>query len=336
MVEKEDGNLRELMKQLSDVPFRNELKARILDEAKTSSAPERLVGKRRRPWGRYFAVASGLVAACVVGGVAISQRGMHIDNTSAASKTIPFHENAKQFGLQRAPVQITNIRIGTIDGDPADSDVLADVTNTSDQPLYESEMFGVLSFTPKGQPNAAENWLTFVNGPSQVIQPGQKTVWYFHPSGKALHNPTNDRLIEQPHLQFYSSHLVATDVADTVWKRSQIKVSNPQVEPRHLANGIQSVQINVNLTNTSDHAINLNQARAVIWFASSSDQSFLSDNSIRFMYHLTPEYSDQHWPTVLQKGKSINVNFRVLSDSSSDFFSRTAHVIIIDAPDVTQ
>ncbi|WAH35826.1 hypothetical protein [Alicyclobacillus dauci] len=330
MMDQEDKDLRELMKQLSDVPFRTELKARILDQVREPVGNRIEPRRKRRSYGRYFAVASGLVAACLVGAVAIlHDSGIQI-KTTADTKTVPFNESAAQFGLKDAPVQVSNVRVGTTAGDPKNSDVLADVTNNSTRPVRESDLFGVLAFSPQGQ--STENWLTFVNGPSQVIEPGQTVEWWFHPSGSNLHSPVDDRLVEEPHLAFYASHLVTADTADALWRRSKLEVSNVQVTPRDLSNGIQSVQINTRLTNRSNQPIDLERSRAIIWFASTSDQSFLSDNSIRFLYHMKPEYKDQSWPSVVEPGQTIAVNFRVLSDSKSDFFSRTPHVVVIDAP----
>lgn len=332
--EREDKDLRRVMKQISDVPFRSELKQRILDEAKLPEGqPVRTGRARRRPSvGKYLVAATGLVAAVFIAVIGLQETGKQIIPHTSATKGVPFQIDAREFGLETAPVQISDVRVGTADGDPLNSDVLANVTNTSKAPLSESQVFGVLSFSPQGKPSSAENWLTFVNGPSKTIAPGQTVIWHFHPTGERLHVAGDTQIVEQPHLSFYSSHVVNPDAADIVWKRSPIDVGgNIQVVPRDLGNGLQSVQIDASLKNTSKHSIDLSQSRAVIWFASNSDQSFLSDNSIRFMYHLTPEYPDQSWPTILKPGQRVDVNFRVISDTKSDFFSRTPHVLIIDA-----
>lgn len=336
MIDQEDKEISEWMSKLSEVPFRRELKVKILEAAKERTASELMrdgLGRRRHAWGRFLSVGTGLVAALLIVVVGFTQFHAKHGDTTATSKHVPFNANATEFGLQKAPVTISNIHIGTLPGDPKDADVLANVKNTSKSPIYESGLFGVLAFTPKN--SNSENWLTFVNGPSGVIQPGQTVVWGFNPSGQALHARGESELIEKPHLKFYSSELVSTDVADTVWKRSTLQIKDIQVQPRDLGNGKQSVQINAQIQNTTRQPIHLAKQRAIIWFASTPTQSFLSDASIRFLYHLTPEYSDQNWPTTVQPGQTVAVNFRVLADENSDFFSRTPHVMIIHAPNVT-
>lgn len=333
----DDKNLRKMMKEMSEVPFRSELQSRILGEAKQDVKSRRLrVGSRRKRFFRnYPAIAAGLVAVVAVGlfGLHLSRResANQVSHTAATSHHVEFQQSAKHFGLNRAPVQLTDVRIGTVDGDPTNSDVLANVTNVSNHVVSESDIFGVLSFAPQGQPAKDENWITFVNGPARTIDPGQTVVWHFHPTGEQLYGPREVNIREQPHLSFYSAKLVSPKRSDVVWNTSPVKVSNVQSEPRDIGNGVQSVQINARIKNTSSRPLDLSQSRAIIWFASNPTQSFLSDNSIRFMYHLTPEYTGQSWPQVIQPGQSINVNFRVVSNMKSDFFSRTPHVIVIDS-----
>ncbi|EPZ44642.1 hypothetical protein [Alicyclobacillus acidoterrestris] len=338
MTNRDDKDLQNIMQQLSEVPFRDELKSRVLNAAKAEDLA--LAGGRRKrvPRSWYAGIASGLVAAVAVIGVGIGlerhDAEQAANQASATSAPVSFQLDAKQYGMAQAPLQISNVRVGTLPGDPKDSDVLADLTNTSDKPVRESDIFGVLSFTPAGNNNlqTGENWLTFVNGPSGSIAPHQTAQWGFHPDGSTLHAPLTQAIVETPHLSFYLAHLVPTDMADKVWTKSPLDVSQVQVEPRVVDGRAQSVQIDARLTNTSKSPFPLSSARAVIWFASSPEQSFMSDGSIRFMYHLTPEYKDQVWPSVVQPGQSIAVNFRVISDNQSDFFNRMAHVMIINTP----
>ncbi|MFB5190349.1 hypothetical protein [Alicyclobacillus fastidiosus] len=335
MTDRDEKDLRHIMQQLSEVPFRDDLKSRILDAAQESALPIAKANRRRRPASWYAGLVSGIAAACVVVGVGVGLYMGHpsLRQTSATESTVPFQPNAKAYGLAPTPLQIADVRIGTLPGDPTNSDVLANVTNTSDVPVHESDVFGVLSFTSSDASQAdAENWLTFVNGPNETVQPHQTVVWGFHPTGSTLHKPSSTELAETPHLHFYASHLVPTASASQVWTKSPVKVSQLQVEPRVLYNNEQSVQIDAHLTNLSNQPFDLKTSRAVIWFTSTSDQSFLSLDSIRFMYHLTPEYADQNWPTVLAPGQSTDINFRVISDRQSDFFSRKVHVMLIQVP----
>lgn len=337
MMNEDDKDVRDWISKLSEVPFGDSLKSKILTRAQMEMASETKMRRwrDRHSLGRYFGVASGVVAACLIVVALVTQISLPHGNTTATSQHVPFDANATEFGLQNAPVQISDIHIGTIAGDPTNADVLATVKNTSQSPISEADLFGVLSFTPTQ--SQTENWLTFVNGPSGVIQPGQTVAWHFHPSGQALHAKGNDALIETPHLKFYTSALVSPATADAVWKKSALQVADIQPEPRNLGGGsqlLQSVQINAQIRNTTNRPIDLSKERAIIWFALTPDQSFLSDASIRFLYHLTPEYAGQHWPTIVEPGQTIDVNFPVLSDSKSDFFNRVAHVVIIDAPDV--
>lgn len=332
--DKDDRDLRHVMQQLSEIPFSGELRSRILNEAartvEVREFPARSRHKRR--FANYSTIAAGLVAVIAVGLFGLHLFGRNPANhTEATDNHVPFQADAKQFGFNRAPVQLKDIRIGTIAGDPTNSDVMASVKNISNHPITESDVFGVLSFSPKGQSVEQENWITFVNGPNQTIAPGQTALWHFHPAGAQLYGPAGKHIVEQPHLSFMSAHLVPPKHANVVWKASSVKVSNVQSEPRDLGDGMQSVLVHARVTDTASKPINLKRSRAVIWFASNSNQSFLSDNSIRFMYHLTPEYAGQSWPTVIQPGQTVVVNFPVISNAKSDFFSRTPHVIVIDA-----
>ncbi|GMA62332.1 hypothetical protein NZD89_21520 [Alicyclobacillus fastidiosus] len=335
MTDTDDKDLRHIMQQLSEVPFRDDLKSRILDAAQERELPIAKANRRRRTASWYAGLVSGIAAACAVVGVGVSLYMGHpsLKETSATEDTVPFQLNAKAYGLAPAPLQIADVRIGTLPGDPTDSDVLANVKNTSDTPVHKSDVFGVLSFTPNdASQGGAENWLTFVNGPSETVEPHQTVVWGFHPTGSTLHGASSNELVETPHLRFYAAHLAPLASAAQVWTKSPVSVGDLQVEPRVLDHNRQSVQIDARLTNTSNQPFHLKTSRAVIWFASSSDQSFLSVDSIRFMYHLTPEYADQNWPTVLAPGQSTDINFRVISDRQSDFFSRAVHVMIIKVP----
>ncbi|MFD1673410.1 hypothetical protein [Alicyclobacillus fodiniaquatilis] len=336
MVDSEDQEMRDLMKQLTDVPFRDELRARILTEVRAAQTPVPK-GRKRRLWGRYTAMVSSLVAAGLFCAFMVDQKQQHQQAPVTTAKRVPYNASSTEFGLAQAPVQIVDMHIGTHPGDPwKDGEVLAELKNTSNQPVASADMFGVLSFSPKSTPNQ-ENWITIVNGPNQTIQPGQTVKWWFHPSGSVLRSGSGDQLTEVPHLSFYASHLVAPSQADTVWKRSGLAVNENDlyVQPYDLGNGQQSVQVNAKLTNTTKKTIDLHNVLAVIWFASSDKQSFVSQNSIRFMYHVTPQSADDTWPTVVKPNQTVKVNFVVLSDMSSDFFSRTPHVIIIDDPQQT-
>lgn len=244
-------------------------------------------------------------------------------------------QSASAFGLANAPLQVSNVRIGSVKGDPAQSDVLATVKNTSNKPVSEADVFGVLSFTPNAN-TSVENWLTFVNGPSRTLQPGQSVLWSFHPSGP--HAKAGSEVISEiPHLKFYTSQFVPVANADAVWVKSGLQVTNIQVQP--VASPAkatwQAVDIETTIHNPSQQTIDLNNMRAVIWFAQNSSQTFLSDQSIRFLYHMAPETTSQHWPVNVKPNQTIHVSFQVLSDKNSDFFSRTPHVMVIHAPNVT-
>lgn len=331
MRDQDDRELHDLMAKLENVPFRKELQSRVLERARLEAA-ERGSPKKRRNRTRFVSMLSGVAAACVaiVIGVVMYSDGSR-PHTAAKEEV----QTSSNFGLVNAPLKISNVRIGTLKGDPANSDVVADVKNVSNKPLNEADVFGVLSFTPSSQ-SSIENWLTFVNGPSQTVLPGQTVKWGFHPSGP--HAKAGSQVIsEVPHLKFYASRFVPTSQASAVWVRNVLQVTNIQVEPvpsSPTANW-QSVDIEATIHNPSKQVVDLQNTRAIIWFAQNSTQTFLSDQSIRFLYHMTPETATDHWPTSVQPGQTIHVDFQVLSDKQSDFFSRTPHVIVIDAPNVT-
>lgn len=337
MFDEEDKELRSLFQGMERTPFRDELKIKILEQARSEGVAVTRTRRSRGIWRRNVSIATGLVAACavVVGAITYGTNSSR-DKTTATTNQVSFEASASAFGLANAPVKVSNVRIGNVAKDPVNSDVLADVTNTSNQPITEADMFGVLSFTPNNSKSTQENWLTFVNGPSEVVQPGQTVLWSFHPEGESLHaSATSQQIVEVPHLKFYSSKLVQTSQANAVWKRSTLQVSNVQAQPRpNYHDGTESAQLNVTLHNGTKKPVDLANERAVIWFSDSPNQSFLSENSVRFLYHMVST-GIPSWPTVVQPGQTIHVSFLVLSSAKTDFFSRTPHVIVIDEPNVT-
>ncbi|GMA58561.1 hypothetical protein C7445_10484 [Alicyclobacillus sacchari] len=322
----DDNNLRERMKGRADVPFRPELKDNVLAAVRAQRSERRTLRPR---WA--FVSTMGALAACVAIALTLTLTAPMSKEQQPARRQSLFHSAATvAFPLAKAPIAITNVRIGTLPGEPKNSCVIATLKNLSKHPILEPDVFGVLSFTPQGA--STENWLTFVNAPSAAILPGQSVEWGFHPSGP--HAGGSQALAETPHLVFYLAQTVPSHQADTIWRESRLDVTNVQLAPRPTVPGAnwQSVQVNATLWNHTSAPIDLRQTRAVIWFSKQADDSFLAADSIRFLFHMTPEIPGQSWPAVVEPGQHVQVAFRVLSTNQSDFFSRTPHVMAVDAP----
>ncbi|WP_040289807.1 hypothetical protein [Alicyclobacillus hesperidum] len=322
----DDNELRERMKGRADVPFRPELKDSILAAVRAQQSSRRT---RRPRWAVFGTV--GALAACVAIALTFTLTApMSKKAQSAHQQTLMRATAAAAYPLAKAPIAITDVHIGTLPGEPKNSCVIATLKNVSEHPILEPQVFGVLSFTPQG--TRTENWLTFVNAPSAAMMPGQTVKWGFHPSGP--HANGSEALAETPHLVFYLAHTVAPNQADIIWQKSSLTVTNVQLTPRPTVAGAnwQSVQVNATLWNPTNAPIDLRQTRAVIWFSKKAGESFLAADSIRFLFHMTPEIPGESWPSVVEPGQHIQVAFRVLSTNQSDFFSRTPHVLAVEAP----
>jgi len=261
-----------------------------------------------------------------------------ITGTNTATQSVrsngPVQTVVHGFGLAYAPIEVSDVHIGTLPGEPANSCVLAQLRNTSNQTLYQPDVMGVLWFTPRG--GGEENWLTFVNAPAQGLKPGQTVTWGFHPSGP--HVGSSQALSEIPHLRFFYSQSASVESANLVWKQAPVTVEDVQVLPVVGGSGAtwQSADVFATLVNRSSRTVDLADERAVIWFSRGASDTFFDPSAVRFLFHVTPELPGVSWPTVLRPGQRARVEFRVLSAKGTDFFSRVCHVVLLDAPLVPQ
>lgn len=334
-----DAQLRRLYRAREDVPFRESLKARVLEEAQRGEPTRQAAFRRASRWASSFGLlAAGVAVALICLIAALPKHSLSGPSTQAFNQAAvaptrtnsPIAISVQGYGLEYAPIQISDVHVGTLPGEPKNSCVIAMLRNTSTQTLVEPDLVGVLWFTAPG--SKEENWLTFVNAPTSGLKPGQTVVWGFHPSGP--HQGTSQALSEVPHLRFFYSRSVSGNQANLVWKQSPLAVENVQVLP--VAGGAgatwQSVDVYATVWNRSAHTVDLADTRAVIWFSQTATQSFFDASAIRFLFHMTPELPGTSWPTVLKPGQKARLEFRVLSAKNTDFFSRICHVTVLDAP----
>jgi len=337
-----EARIRRAYREREPVPFRDELKARVLRASASAIGKNPVRGAARRR-NRVMASATLWVASvavallCVV--VAWPKAPLPSSTiTETARQSVRAHGQTETvihgFGLAYAPIEVSDVRIGTLPGEPPDSCVLAELRNTSNRTLAEPDVMGVLWFTPKG--GSDENWLTFVNAPAQALKPGQTVTWGFHPSGP--HTGSSQALAEIPHLRFFYSRPASGASASLVWKLAPIGVEDIQVLPVAGGQGAtwQSADVYATLVNRASHTVDLADERAVIWFSQGASATFFDPSAVRFLFHVTPELPGVTWPTVLKPGERARVEFRVLSTKGTDFFSRVCHVLLLDAPLVPQ
>ncbi len=290
--------------------------------------------RRRRGWISAAGLwAAGVAVAFVCLVVAVPKAAWHTASDQEMAKHAqhqPVQRVVRGYGLEYAPIEVLDVRVGTLPGEPANSCVLAELRNTSSQTIAEPDVMGVLWFTPKG--GGEENWLTFVNAPAQGLKPGQTITWGFHPSGP--HAGTSQALSETPHLRFFYSQSASADTANLVWSEAPVEVEDVQVLPVPGGSGPtwQSADVYATLVNRSSRAVNLANERAVIWFSQQPSDTFFNPSVVRFLFHVTPELPGVTWPTTLRPGARARVEFRVLSAKETDFFSRICHVVVLDAP----
>ncbi|WP_234969651.1 hypothetical protein [Alicyclobacillus vulcanalis] len=326
----QDVKLREWYRNRESVPFRNELKERVLRQA-SGVRPARTTRRRLLSTAGLWAASAAVALLCLVAGWPRPPMDT-VQNAHVTSRGVNqglVREVVHGFGLAYAPVEVTHVHIGTLPGEPENSCVIATLRNTSQRTLYEPELMGVLWFTEAG---GRENWLTFVNAPAQGLKPGQTVTWGFHPSGP--HAAGSQALIEIPHVRFFYSRSVSPEAANLVWKEAPVAVEDIQVLPAPGGQGPswQSADVYATLVNQASYPIHLADERAVIWFSESASGTFFDPTSVRFLFHVTPELPGVSWPTVLQPKERVRVEFRVLSEKGTDFFSRTCHVTLLDAP----
>ncbi|ACV58021.1 hypothetical protein [Alicyclobacillus acidocaldarius] len=337
-----EARIRRAYREREPVPFRDELKARVLREATSAEgkpSPRTATRGRNRLMSSAALWVAGVAVAllCVV--VAWPKTPLESITTTQTSRQSVRSQGPTQtvvhgFGLAYAPIEVSNVRVGTLPGEPADSCVLAELRNTSNQTLYEPDVMGVLWFTPRG--GGDENWLTFVNAPAEGLKPGQTVTWGFHPSGP--HAGSSQALSEIPHLRFFYSRSASAESANLVWRQAPVGVEDIQVLPVAGGPGAtwQSADVYATLVNRASRTVDLADERAVIWFSQGASDTFFDPSAVRFLFHVTPELPGVSWPSALKPGERVRVEFRVLSTKGTDFFSRVCHVVLLDAPLVPQ
>ncbi|MBF8376991.1 hypothetical protein IW967_03755 [Alicyclobacillus mali] len=331
-----EARIRSAYRERTPVPFRDEIRTRVLREAASTTGASRTLrasARQRRFVSSAVLWLAGVAVAAVCLVVAWPKTPLGpISGTNTAMQSARAHGQTvvQGYGLTYAPIEVSDVRIGTLPGEPANSCVLAELRNTSKQTLVEPDVMGILWFTPRS--GGGENWLTFVNAPAQGLKPGQTVTWGFHPSGP--HAQSSQALSEIPHLRFFYSREASAEWANLVWKQAPIRVEDVQVLPVPGGAGAtwQSVDVYATLVNRSSRTVDLADERAVIWFSQGASDTFFDPSAVRFLFHVTPELPGVSWPTVLKPGQRARVDFRVLSTRGTDFFSRVCHVAVLDAP----
>jgi len=325
----DEEKLRVKFAAMPEIPFSDDLKAQILARADERShvSPSRRHRRGRSSWTRGLSIAAGLVAAVglLYGTWATVQHRAGGPLTPAQRATA---DSARGFGLNVAPLRVSNVEIGTAPGMPKSAIVYATLTNTSQRPISKVNVFGVLSFSKKSPGMQAtlqsSDWNTFVNAPDEAIPPGATVTWSFRPFG-APHT-ASDALTESPTLTFYNAQLVPATQGDVTWMRAPLHIDAIQVLPRATFGTGQSIGVSVQVSNPSSKAVRLSDLRALIWFSQSAGQDWTTSLDTRFISDVATV--DVKTDEIAAHGSST-VYFRLVAGANADFFSSTPNVAFI-------
>lgn len=346
MTRRDDELLREQFQQLPDIPFSEHLQQQILSEVlrQPSSVPTPARARRsafRALWKPWAAAVLGVAAAAVVL-VAVMANPASTARTTTA--TAPLHA----YGLQASALKVVNVHVGTVNGYPPNSSVVATVKNTGTKPIGKTDVVGVLAFprTVAQSSLLQSDSLTFVNGPSQPLAPGAKTVWAFHPVG-VPHDMNTAALTEQPYLVFYKNNLLKNPhaqaavrqntVTDTtassvprteVWRKSSLVVEQVKVTAKSQWQTGQAVTVHVLVKNTGKTRLNISKLWAVTWYNTEPGTNtkvwdWARPNNVRFLNQLSSASAN------IAPGQQLEVYFGIVGSSQMNLLERPPHVTII-------
>lgn len=335
-MDSEDQKLHDLLKKMTEVPFTPTLQDKILEQAQQMPTPVRK--DRLHTWRRirFWGVASGVLASvAILIGVwqskwpefaNLSRNQSSLRGQTTGTSITQDHQRG-QIGLIPAPIRVNRIWLGTQQGFPPHSVVFASLTNLSNQRFTKHDVVGVLAFSPN-QNILQEDWLAFVNGPSQVFLAKSTVVWSFHPVGAP--SSSLGALLQQPYLYFYMAKAVSSANTDTHWNISPLRVSNLQVLPGVTTKKGQSVHLSMTLTNPTNQPISLNSVLAAIWFNRDPQSSFMSNPAIRFLSHIQQISGATNGK--IAPHQSVEVDFEQIAAANADFFSLLPHVLFLQKP----
>ncbi len=331
----DEEKLHNIIHQMIDVPFSDDLQQRILEEAKRVNQKPILRKRLFNRAAKLGTAIAGILAAAVLIFAVVNQPmtmksilGVHTAATNQAKQV-------NVYGMVKAQLQVTNLHIGQKAGYKNNSEVIATLTNLSSSTIHADDVFGILAFSKTATLNnlGDADWIAFVNGPEKnySLAPRQSMQWVFHPVG-APHGPSS-ALTEIPHLMFYSSQLTSSANADEKWEISPLKISRTSVELNTLVhtqmtNG-QSIIVQADLTNPTDKIIDLSHLLSFIWFDRNTLGRFTKFGEMRFITHVS---AGTGGITVLNPGETVHVSFHLIGSASAKYFSNTAHVAIVSAP----
>jgi hypothetical protein len=331
----DDERLQELMQQMTEIPFSDDLKQRILEKA--SSVSQKPKKSKRRLGGtfRYGAASAGLVAAAALVLVALNRPEKTQSNFHSSTASSQQNQEVAAYGMMKAPLQIQDLHLGEESGYPNQSEVVATLVNETSSTIHASDVFGVLAFSKNAtlQNLAAADWLSFVNGPAQneSIPPHESIKWIFHPVG-APHTKSL-ALSETPHLMFYKSQMVNSEKADVVWQKSSLKVTNASVVlntriQTQITNG-QSIIVDADIRNPLSKPVDLSSQLCFIWFDHNGNNQFTNFGVMRFISHVSAGTGDKK---LLLPGETVHAAFHLIGSAEDKYFTTAVHLAIVGSP----
>lgn len=330
-----DDDWKARFDKLTEVPFTNDLRARIRDQAVAALSEPRVDrGRRTGSRIRRWMAAAGAAAAVIVLGLGIwnlagpaSPRGLQNGHNELArtNERTTIMAGVRAYGLKRSALRVDTVWTGVPRGQHSPT-VFAKLTNTGPGVISSENALGVLVFAS----TVTTNWLrggqsfTFVNAPQRGVRPGQTVVWKFQPIG--VPTDAQGQPSGHPVLVFYATGLVPIGQADDVWHVPPITVRDVVLQPREHWTGGQSVGLSALLVNGSKQPVLLRDLLAVIWFSKTQNGDFTQPTSVRFFDTIQPTTGTA---SVLGAGQSLPVYFRNIGSANADFLGMAPHIAIV-------
>ncbi|MDQ0190607.1 hypothetical protein JI721_02905 [Alicyclobacillus cycloheptanicus] len=336
MSEKHD-DLKRLFEGAKRLEMSEALKQRILQLARDHDGAMKNQKRRRAISIRTMLASAAGVAASVALAVTAWQYGAAHPrpNAGVSHATVHLEPGSVQaaqpapgvFGLQEAPVSVTGMKIEK-NAAGMDSTIQTTVTNIGNTPLQARSVIGVLGYTqqPGEDLLSSSDWIGFVNGPSQTLNPGDCITWSFQPIG--VPTDAKGQWVGQPKLTFFTTNLVTPSQADKLLTLADgVTLQDVTVVPRKRWDTGQSFEVTATLENDGSKPVSLSNLMSIIWFAANPSASWTDANAERFLDHLTPAAGGSN---VVQPGSSVKVVFpSMIGSAKPNFLQWQVHVAVI-------
>jgi len=324
-----DEELHQHLRTLPSIPLSAELQRKILVQATLVPVPVDAEAHHKKRARRLdirgaFAVSGAVVAACAALFFVWNGNLLHKPAKPAVTQATVNQGDTQTFGLKLSAYHVDWVKITSQPGEPKDSIVLAQITNTGKTPIHPTDVMTVLAFQSASKQDLLKSdWVTIIGSPVQSVQPGQHVLFSFHPDG-APHN-AEGALTEKPQLKFFRTDLVASNQADTTLVAPSVGVKEVSAQPLMRADKGEAFQVTATITNHDKQAITLSHLDGIIWFG--PQPSFLMYSGNRYITRLRPAIPSE---TVIPPGQSIRVYADLIGPLQTDYANILSHLLVVN------